>query len=114
MHYFELLRPTPNEWAAACDDVACPAACVIKCRQFACDILDPIWTITAWPSTVLCYGHRMLSKETASRFDDRFAPYGSRAYSQPATGPVYTYETESWLIDGIAAGSAAASWKRCF
>ena len=62
---------------------------------------------------MVCFGHALLSRDTAEAFDGRFANYGVRSYGKPALGYVYTPHTEQMLIDAIA-GPDVASWKRCF
>jgi hypothetical protein len=137
MSYFENLRLQPAEWSQACETAACPAACIIKCRQFASMLFDPtlfLHTTTDWPSPLVCYGRHPLSRDDAIALDTRFAVYSDpltvvdaashrprvlRSIYEPGHGAVYTPETETWLFEtidtnGNATTGAPSSRRACF
>jgi hypothetical protein len=116
MSYFEYLRLEPVEWASACETAACPAACIIKCRQFASVLLEPILLQPpaeqpSWPSPLICYGRHPLSNDAALALDTRFSVYSDpltlydgalhRSIYEPGHGAVYTPEMEAWLFGAI-------------
>ena len=111
MSYFQNLNPVRSEWDAACKHAACKAACIIKCRQFASDIFDPVPIIFTWPSRLVCYGDRSLSKDVAFALDDRITVYARHSYGQPAAASVFTAEYEDTLFQALGQGpETIAEW----
>ena len=110
MSYFEYLEPVASEWASACDGAACPAACIIKCRQFASQLFDPILFIpVAWPANIICYGQHPLSEAQAAALDETLTVYGARSIYHPGHGEQYTPQLESWLLETVRENATRAT-----
>ena len=113
MSYFEFIRPSRVDWSVACEQVPCMAACIMKCRQFASDLIDPVFTIARWPTAVVCYGPRLLSRDRAFALDNVMAPYSEKSFTRPDGGPYYTAEFEALLVHELGLEGEAAT-ERCF
>jgi hypothetical protein len=108
MSYFEYLRPVASDWASACDAAACPAACIIKCRQFASQIFDaPLFMDMAWPTTVVCYGPRPLGRAQAVALDEALTVYGINGIYRPGHGEQYTPDLEAWLLRTVRGNASS-------
>ena len=104
MTFFEFLHPVSDGWQTMCARARCPAACVLKCREFGRML---------FPNTTACYGdggENPITPKRIAELDGIFRATNGDAHA----GSAFSQENEALIIEALARPDDTGPERTCF